>query len=84
MCDLRVEDTVTAYTVLIDQSGTILAEVMENLHNVIGRQYLLQIKAQVMVKWINPEQIEDVTVFLEAELEQGDRFALDETFTVQA
>ena len=84
MCDLRVEYTVTAYTVLIDQSGTILAEVMENLHNVIGRQYLLQIKAQVMVKWINPEQIEDVTVFLEAELEQGDRFALDETFTVQA
>ena len=82
--DLCVEDAITAHTVLVDQSRAILAKVMENLHNVIRREYLLQVKAQMVVKWIDSEQVENVAVLLEAQLEQGYWLALDETLAVEA
>ena len=48
----------------------------------IGCQYLLQIERQMVVKWIDSKQVEDVAVLLEAQLEQGDGLALDQAFTV--
>ena len=57
---------------------------MENLHNVIRREYLLQVKAQMVAKWIDSEQVENVAVLLEAQPEQGYWLALDETLAVEA
>ena len=84
MSDLRVKYAIATDSVLIDQRGAILAEIVENFHNMISCQYLLQIEAQVVVKWIDSKQVEDVAVLLEAQLEQGDGLALDQAFTVQA
>ena len=84
MGDLRVKYTIAADSMLIDQRRAIFAEIVENFHNMISCQYLLQIEAQVVVKWIDSKQVEDVAVLLEAQLEQGDGLALDQAFTVQA
>ena len=82
MSDLRVKYAIASNSVLVDQRRAILAEVVENFHNMISCQYLLQIEAQVVVKWIDSKQVEDVAVLLEAQLEQGDGLALDQAFTV--
>mgnify|MGYP007095119404 CR=1 FL=1 len=37
-----------------------------------------------MIEWIHPEQVEHVTVLLEAQLEQGYRLALDQALAVEA
>ena len=84
MGDLGVKDAIAAHSVLVDQCRAILAKVMENLHNVISREYLLQVKAQVMVEWIDSQQVENVAMLLEAQLEEGYRLALDETLAVEA
>ena len=45
MGDLRVKNAIATNSVLINQRRTILAEVVENFHNMISCQYLLQIEA---------------------------------------
>ena len=43
MSDLRVKDTIAIDTVLIDQSGAVLAKIVEDLDNVAARQNLLEV-----------------------------------------
>ena len=66
MGNLCVEYAFTIHAMLVNESRAILTEIMEYFYYSLRRQYLLQVVFQSMVKRVNLQHIEQVTMILEA------------------